>query len=210
MEHYRCFKTYIPAIRVERIADTLYWFPSQVVLLIASSSDAACAATLDLISALRKPSSVSVLSPLSGSEQSTLAQLAQLAEIFAARYPGPTVVTPSATSTDQPIIMVQQRMPNAPIYLHLATPVQTFIPPSAMLDAVQPDLVAAQRVQTAPMLFQQGPPATPTQPSGNPSVMPHDNPVIAPYHLRFLGQDMASRRGRKQRQQENRSLLMPN
>ena len=43
-----------------------------------------------------------------------------------------------------------------------------------LLDVDQPDLVAAQRVQTAPMLLQTEvqPPAPPMQPSSNPSLMP--------------------------------------
>ena len=93
MKHYRCFNTWVIETRAERIADTIVWFPSQVVMPTASSSDAACAAALDLIQALRHPATASALSPLADAEH---AALLQLADIFTARFPGtqPHVMQP--------------------------------------------------------------------------------------------------------------------
>ena len=84
MKHYRCFNTWVIETRAERIADTIVWFPSQVVMPTASSTDAACAAALDLIQALRHPATASALSPLTDAEH---AALLQLADIFTARFP---------------------------------------------------------------------------------------------------------------------------
>ena len=93
MKHYRCFNTWVIETRAERIADTIVWFPSQVVMPTASSSDAACAAALDLIQALRHPATASALSPLADAEH---AALLQLADIFTARFSGtqPHVMQP--------------------------------------------------------------------------------------------------------------------
>lgn len=83
MEHYRCFTTYTPSTNAERITDTLAWFPSQLIMPTASSTDAAFAAAADLVKALLHPSPASALSPLTDSERTALSSLAI---IFASRF----------------------------------------------------------------------------------------------------------------------------
>ena len=53
MHHYRCFNTWIVDTRAEQVSRTVLWFPSQVAMPTASSTDAAFAAACDLIRALK-------------------------------------------------------------------------------------------------------------------------------------------------------------
>ena len=52
MDSYRCFRVYATETRAERITDTLAWFPADVKMPTASSTDAAITAAHDLIKAL--------------------------------------------------------------------------------------------------------------------------------------------------------------
>ena len=78
MLHYRCFQVWIISTSSLRIADTLSWFPSQVKMPTASSTDAAIAAARDLIHALQHPSPASALSPLADHQHAALLQLADI------------------------------------------------------------------------------------------------------------------------------------
>jgi len=78
MDHYRSYNIYIPSTKSMRVSDTLAWFPTQVVMPTASSSDIAFAAAHDLTQALLHPSPASVLSPISTSQRESLLQLATI------------------------------------------------------------------------------------------------------------------------------------
>ena len=78
MHHYRCFRVWTSETQAERIADTLAWFPTKVLMPSASSCDIAIAAANDLIQALQNPSPASALSPLSDSQHQALTQLADI------------------------------------------------------------------------------------------------------------------------------------
>jgi hypothetical protein len=78
MAHYRCYRVWIWETTSERIADTLAWFPTKVVMPIASSAERAAAAAHDLIQALLHPSPASPLAPLSNDHHQALTQLANI------------------------------------------------------------------------------------------------------------------------------------
>jgi hypothetical protein len=82
MKHYRCYRVWIWNTRSERVADTLAWFPTRVVMPTMSSLDLAMAAANDLITALQNPSTGSPLAPTTDSQ---VAALKQLADIFHGR-----------------------------------------------------------------------------------------------------------------------------
>jgi hypothetical protein len=80
LKHYRSYRVWITETGRERIADTLAWFPTQVVMPTASSAEVAAAAARDLITALQNPSPASPLAPMG---EGQLASLQVLATIFA-------------------------------------------------------------------------------------------------------------------------------
>jgi len=78
IDHYRNFTVYIPSTRSIRIADTLAWLPSKLIMPTASSAELAMAAAFDLTQALLNPSPASALSPLSDDQRHSLIQLATI------------------------------------------------------------------------------------------------------------------------------------
>lgn len=79
LEHYRCYKVWIPSSRRIRIIDTIEFFPHDFAMPALSSADAATRAAHDLTQALRKPHPAGPLQPVSTELHS---QLQQLADIF--------------------------------------------------------------------------------------------------------------------------------
>ena len=100
LNHYRCYRVYANETRSERIADTLAWFPTEVKMPTASSTDAAITAANDLVTALQNPHPASALSPLADNEH---AALQQLAEIFRNRTDPSTVPVPPGFEPLPPI-----------------------------------------------------------------------------------------------------------
>eukprot|EP00978_Attheya_sp_CCMP212_P008058 scaffold18746_cov41-Attheya_sp.AAC.4 len=82
----------------ERVADTLTWYPSQVSMPKASTTEEASATARDLIEALLHPGPASPLSPLSDSHRQALFQLAEIFSQATAEYSPspPTVPVPTA------------------------------------------------------------------------------------------------------------------
>jgi hypothetical protein len=78
MNHYRCYRVWITETTSERVADTLSWYPTQVSMPRASSTEEASAAARDLIEALANPGPASPLAPLSDSHRQALFQLADI------------------------------------------------------------------------------------------------------------------------------------
>ena len=79
LEHYRCYRCYVPTTRRERISDTVEFFLQNTEIPFLSSKDLAAYAALDLIAAIKNPSPETPL--FVGDEQ--LRALTELAEIFA-------------------------------------------------------------------------------------------------------------------------------
>ena len=55
LQHYRCYKVYVPTTASERIADTLEFFPARFRMPASSSLDKATQAAQDLIDILKSP-----------------------------------------------------------------------------------------------------------------------------------------------------------
>ena len=113
MEHYRCFKTYVPSTKAERTTDTVAWFPHNTKMPTASSLDLTAAATKDTLSALQKPTANSPLHPLSDSETEALKTAVNILnkrtetlpvppppKIQQNKPPASNVTTPSSTSLE--------------------------------------------------------------------------------------------------------------
>jgi hypothetical protein len=69
---------YITETAKERIANTLVWYPSHVVMPKTSSADAATAAARDLIYALQNPHPAAPIAPLADEHQKGLQNLAEI------------------------------------------------------------------------------------------------------------------------------------
>ena len=97
MEHYRSWKVFNPATRAEIFSDTLAWFPQQVTMPTASSSERVNALINDLIYALHNPSPASALSPLTHNQH---AALLDLADIFQSHTDPPSTTTANEDQDD--------------------------------------------------------------------------------------------------------------
>ena len=69
LSHYRCYRVWITETTSERVADTLSWYPTQVSMPRASTTEEASAAARDLIAALTNPKPAYPLAPLSDSNR---------------------------------------------------------------------------------------------------------------------------------------------
>jgi hypothetical protein len=87
MKHYRCYRVWIWNTRNERVADTLAWFPTLVVMPTLSSLDLALAAAKDLVKALQHPFAGSPLAPTTDSQTAALKQLADIFQDCTKRSP---------------------------------------------------------------------------------------------------------------------------
>jgi len=94
--HYRCYRVWILETTLERIADTVVWFPTKVSMPKSSSTDAIAAAR-NLTYALLHPSPASPLSPISDSQHAALQQLStisiEITDQSPAKISTPTTVT---------------------------------------------------------------------------------------------------------------------
>jgi hypothetical protein len=99
MEHYRCYKCYIPATDSIRIADTVQFFPTTVPFPKLSSADNAFRAASELIDALKHPHPAQPFAPIGTSQTKALQQLA---DIFAQSLPQ-DVRTATKSKQNKPI-----------------------------------------------------------------------------------------------------------
>jgi hypothetical protein len=119
--HYRCYRVWAWATNSERIADTLVWFPTTVIMPRHSSTDVAIAAAQDLAQALLSPSPSSPLSPITESQRHQLIQLssiflqhtAQPDNIITAPPSVPRVVTPATNTPSSAPAIVPRVAPAA-------------------------------------------------------------------------------------------------
>jgi hypothetical protein len=87
MKHYRRYRVWIWNTRSERVADTLTWFPTRVIMPTISSLDLAMAAANDFIKALQHPAAGSPLAPATDSQVGALKQLADIFQDCTKRSP---------------------------------------------------------------------------------------------------------------------------
>ena len=97
INHYRCYRVYIPTTAHERIADTIAFFPARFRMPESSTLDKATQAAEDLIDVLQTPSPASPFFEF-GNEQHNALQ--KLANIFKASIPNLT--SPSSPPTTVP------------------------------------------------------------------------------------------------------------
>ena len=88
MNHYRCYRVYIPTTSGERITDTIQFFPTRFRMPASSSMDKAIQAAEDLITVLNNPEPSSPFLAF-GDEQKNALQT--LANIFKVSLPKPTI-----------------------------------------------------------------------------------------------------------------------
>ena len=79
MQHYRCYRVYIPSTHGERIADTVEFFPEKIPIPATSSLDQAKQAASDLVDLLQNPHPNS---PFLNFGQDQYNALQQLADMF--------------------------------------------------------------------------------------------------------------------------------
>jgi hypothetical protein len=151
--HYRCYRVWAWATNSERIADTLAWFPTTVIMPCHSSTDIAIAAAHDLAQALLSPSPSSPLSPITESQRH---QLLQLSSIF---------LQHTARPDDIPIPQPQP--------LHTITP-------SSLTPLVHSPFPAPDNAITAPPSVPRVAPPASTTPSSAPAIVPRVAPAVTP------------------------------
>ena len=99
IHHYRCYRVWIISTRAERIADTLAWFPTKVVMPVPSTGERAIAATRDLTNTIRQPSPAAPLAPIAAD---ACQALTQLATIFGDAAAPPALLPPPGFATLPP------------------------------------------------------------------------------------------------------------
>jgi len=156
LEHYRCFKVYIPTTRATRTIDTLDFFPhNDLRTPFCSPGDAVIRAAHDLTHALRQPPHGPLLNL--GTLESQALQ--QLSEIFQQALPANNLATP----------------PPEPVY-------QTS--PPRVEDSSDPPRVEprrSQRLHAAPVIAPTYRPQDPIllQPELSTDILQHDVPLLA-------------------------------
>ena len=78
MDHYRCFKCYIPKVGSERILETVQFFPQKVKMPSISSQDAAINAINDLTYAIKNPTHATHTLILGNEKTNALRNLAEI------------------------------------------------------------------------------------------------------------------------------------
>jgi hypothetical protein len=149
--HYRCYRVWAWATNSERIADTLAWFPTTVIMPRRSSTDVAIAAAHDLDQALLSPPPSSPLYPITKSQHH---QLLQLSSIFLQHTARPDTIPIS-----QP--------------LHTITP----SPPAPLIHSPFP--APDDSLTTPPSVPRVAPIASTTQ-SSSPAIVPRVEPAATP------------------------------
>jgi hypothetical protein len=81
LESYRCYKIYTPSTRATRILDTVVWFPEQIPMPGASSTDIIAQSLKDIAAALTNPTPNAPLCPLQPNQIDTLTQLIQIFDV---------------------------------------------------------------------------------------------------------------------------------
>ena len=114
MQHYRCYKIYVPSTSSERIADTVEFFPTRLKMPASSALDKATQAVEDLLTTLRNPEPSSPFFEFGNEQRNALNKLANLFKVSL-----PTVSPTADTSTTPPRPL--PRVPLAPSLQHPAS-----------------------------------------------------------------------------------------
>jgi hypothetical protein len=125
LDHYRCYRVYATATAAERISDTVAFFPEQTVLPYCSSADAAMIAARQLVAALQHPTPAAPIAP---PDTTQLQALQNLAAIFQAAIPVPTMPTDklqptTAQPNSAPLPGVRMAVPKQTVTTHAQLPV---------------------------------------------------------------------------------------
>jgi hypothetical protein len=130
MEHYRCFKIFVPSTGGTRIADTVRWFPhGDLKMPIASKESLLHAAIQDLSATIKSTVKNSILPPENTTNRQTLLDLHELfTKPKAAPHTLPRVVSPPANTATLPRVAPVQ--PGIAAFPRVAPP-PTITPPPA-------------------------------------------------------------------------------
>ena len=112
LNHYRCYRVYCPATNSSRIANTVDWFPHNLKMPTATSTDILIATAKDLTSALRQTEHNPLVPP---PDTQTRKALQTLTDIFSNK------ISPSQT-TDVPLPRVrfaESKLPSQPANANL-------------------------------------------------------------------------------------------
>ena len=142
MDHYQCYRVWIPSTHAERIADTIQFFPTLLCTPTLSHRDAALQAARKLTHALQNLNNANPLSQLSDDQ---LRALHQLSTFFPTNAPGvETNPSPSAKKSQLP----SHHIPT-PYNLRPRTPDSSPAPTPSPRPAIQPRYNLRPRAQYA-------------------------------------------------------------
>jgi hypothetical protein len=103
MDHYRCYKIFIPKTNSTRITDTVEFFPTTFAMPRLSSADAAQHAARDLIAALKTPAPSAPPFQLGDKTLTALRQLSTIFDAACPRVAPENLPTPTPAESSFPI-----------------------------------------------------------------------------------------------------------
>ena len=134
MEHYCCYKTFVPSTQAERITDTVAWFPHQVTFPTQTPLEIIAAATRDILQTLKKPLINSPLDLLNDTETTALQNtVSVLHNKITAQQSAPLLRVPTetqeppapplrVTATEAPTPNAEPVTVNPVVHLHTPQP----------------------------------------------------------------------------------------
>ncbi|KAI2500612.1 hypothetical protein MHU86_13833 [Fragilaria crotonensis] len=147
LDSYRCYSVWMFDSRATRISDTLVWFPTQIPMPIASSTDLVLAGIADIHHALSNPSPGSALAPTTASQVASLSLTNLLSNICAPTATPPAKSTAGTFPAAHPTSLPRARRrryrartrtltpPPLPPTAVLAAPLRVELPPSPLSSA---------------------------------------------------------------------------
>ena len=112
LNHYQCYRVWVPRTHAERIVDTILFFPKAVALPELTHKDAAIQATRELTHTLQQPR---FRGPLAQFHDDHLTSLRELSKIFHTLAPGVENITPGVDTTihkQMPPVLLLTPVPN--------------------------------------------------------------------------------------------------
>ena len=167
LDSYRCHRVWIWETRLERICDTISWFPTKVTMPLASSNDIILASLLDLTNAISNPSASSPLAPLADSHVAALQLLTKLLTGLAT--PAPALAPLASPTSPAPALRVPS--PASP------SPAPALVVPSPASPSPAPALRVPSPINASPTPALRVPSPSPAVPSPSlPATSPNDSP----------------------------------
>jgi hypothetical protein len=156
LESYRCYTVWLWDTRATRLCDTLSWFPTKVIMPLASSNDLILAGLQDILHALHHPSPGSPLAPLTDSHHNALLHLTSILTSLVAPPTNhltlPTNPTDSAlTPSTLPVLSPITPRLDPPLRVALAPPPRVATPPAPSRPSNVEPPIAPRHVQFAPL-----------------------------------------------------------